>query len=200
MHLYFKYGGMMKNLKKLFILTVAFAFSSVFAQASDSTQYISNLSQAKPVEKRVYYGGELGVSGLFDGNYLSLSVRPFVGYRVTPELHAGVKLMYQYISDDRYTKNLTSNNYGASLFSRYFLVPQLYAHGELAGLSYERWRNINESERVTVPLLFLGAGYLQQIAPGVALNVEVLYDVLQDSNSPYESGDVQVSVGVWAGL
>jgi len=51
-----------------------------------------------------------------------------------------------------------------------------------------------------VPFLLLGGGLVQRISPRTALTVEVLFDVLQDDNSPYDSGEPFVSVGVGVGI
>jgi len=51
-----------------------------------------------------------------------------------------------------------------------------------------------------VPFLMLGGGYIQPISPTTSLFVEVLFDVLQDSNSPYDAWTPFVSVGISVGL
>jgi hypothetical protein len=142
---------------------------------------------------RVYYGGAVGFS--FWDDFLRLSVEPLVGYKLTPKLSVGGKLRYEYINDDRSAIEYDSHNFGGSVFSRYRLIPQLYAHAEFAYMSYDY-----PIERKEVPFLLVGGGYSQPMGPNAWLNAEVLVDVLQDDNSPYEDWEPILSVGVGVGF
>jgi len=141
----------------------------------------------------MYYGGTVGFS--FWDNYFRISLEPLVGYKLNPKLSVGGKVRYEYLNDSRGAVDYDSHNFGTSVFSRYRLVPQLYGHGELAVMSYDFIGG-----REAVPFLLLGGGYSQLMRPNVWLNFEVLWDVLNDKNSPYESGQPMVSVGVGVGF
>jgi hypothetical protein len=157
-----------------------------------------------PSESRWYYGGNIGFS--FWNDYFYLGVYPLVGYKVTPKLSLGAKVGYAYISDDRYEPlpALNTSNYGGSIFARYRLIPQLYFHTEYATWSYENVVNLTnagyDTEREWVPYLFLGGGFSQQLGPNTWAFVEVLFDVLQDENSPYEEWEPFISFGVGVGF
>ena len=161
-------------------------------------------SQPPAAENKWYYGGNIGFS--FWNDYFYLGVYPLVGYKVTPKLSLGAKVGYAYISDDRYdpAPALNTSNYGGSLFSRYRIIPQLYAHAEFAYWSYENAINITsqgyDTERVWVPYLLLGGGFSQNVGPNVWLFAEVLFDVINDENSPYESGQPFISFGAGVGF
>ena len=184
----------------IFLILMSFTMSGI---AQDDQTPPPPKKEEKP--SRVYYGGEIGVSF---GDYFSVSLRPLVGYAVTPKWSMGMKVMYQYVSDSQYSETLTSNNYGGSIFTRYRFIPQVYAHAEYAYLNYEQWTysflplpdGEYKSARVNVPFLLLGAGYLQPVGKGVALNFEVLFDVMNDPDSPYASGEPFISIGVWVGV
>nr|MCU0364988.1 hypothetical protein [Ignavibacteriaceae bacterium] len=141
-------------------------------------------------------------------DYFYLGVYPLVGYKVTPKLSLGAKIGYAYVSDDRYEPfpALKTSNYGGSIFSRYRIIPQLYAHAEFAYWSYESINSFNtlentyNTDRYWVPYLLLGGGFSQNVGPNVWLFAEVLFDVINDENSPYESGDPFVSFGVGVGF
>jgi hypothetical protein len=152
---------------------------------------------AQPKQKRVFYGGSIGMTF---GNYTRFSVQPLVGYQFTPKLSGGVKGIYEYVKDKRYTPDLTASNYGGSLFSRLRFIPNAYAHAEFAYVSYEFRTASGGSERTGVPFLYLGGGLVQRLSPNASAYVEVLFDVLQDSNSPYDNWQPFVSVGVMAGF
>jgi len=153
-----------------------------------------------------YYGGNIGFS--FWNDYFYLGVYPLVGYKVTPKLSLGAKIGYAYISDDRYepAPALNTSNYGGSLFSRFRIIPQIYLHAEFAYWSYEnessynREENTYTTERYWIPYLFLGGGLSQQLGPNTWAFVEVLFDVIQDDNSPYEEWEPFVSFGVGVGF
>jgi hypothetical protein len=154
-------------------------------------------SAAKKEPSKVYYGGTVGLNF---GSYFRISVTPLVGYKVHPKASIGVKVGYEYIEDKRYDQKLTASNYGGSVFTRYLVHPRVYAHAEFAYISYKyRISNI-ETEREWVPFILVGGGYMQPISPRTVLIVEVLVDVLQDENSPYEQWDPLISIGVGVGL
>lgn len=184
--------------------TAIFFCMSVLAQESDTTQVIQQqqkkMEQKKKQEKKtnnVYYGGSIGLSF---GNYFRIAVMPLVGYKINPKLSGGARIVLEYIEDKRYDPKLTSTNYGGSVFGRYRLIPQLYAHAEFAYLSYKYKISSVESDRTWVPYLLVGGGYIQPISPRAAAFVEVLVDVINDKNSPYERWNPWISVGVAAGF
>jgi hypothetical protein len=193
---------------KHLLLVLIFTFTSLsIAQSMDSTSAKEETKPetTKPVSKenRWYYGGNIGFS--FWNNYFYLGVYPMVGYKVTPQLSLGAKIGYAYISDNRYDPlpAINTSNYGASVFSRYRIIPQLYVHAEFAYWSYENAYLQNNSvvtERNWVPFLLLGGGVSQNVGPNVWLFAEVLFDVINDNNSPYESGHAFVSFGVGVGF
>jgi len=148
-------------------------------------------------ESNWYYGGTVGFN--FWSDYFYLIIEPMVGYKISPKFSVGGKIGYSYINYS--DVDLDTHNYGASIFSRYRLIPQIYLHGEFVYWSYETISGLNfETERSWVPFLLLGGGYVQNIGPNTSLYVEVLVDVLQDENSPYEDWDPFVSFGVGVGF
>jgi hypothetical protein len=190
-------------------LLTGFLFSSVYAEDNTLTESTTNPSQTTQppsAESKWYYGGNIGFS--FWNDYFYLGVYPLVGYKVTPILSLGAKVGYAYISDDRYEPfpALNTSNYGGSLFSRYRIIPQIYAHAEFAYWSYENISSFNtvnntyNTERYWVPYLLLGGGFSQNVGPNVWLFAEVLFDVINDENSPYESGEPFISFGAGVGF
>jgi hypothetical protein len=176
---------------------------NAFAQQTDTTAVLKTQppppppKQSAPIENRVYYGGIVGLSF---GDYFRISLEPYVGYKLTPKASVGGKIRYEYIEDKRYEEKLTSSNYGGSIFTRYRLIPQIYAHGEFAYMSYKYKISERESDRSWVPFLLLGGGLVQRAGARTSLYVEVLWDVLQDDNSPYDSSTPFVSIGVGVGF
>lgn len=181
------------------------------AQEADTTKTTNpeaqveqeEVKQEKPPKQKssfaskLYYGGNIGLSF---GSYTMIGVYPLVGYKLTPKLSLGVKLSYQYVSDSRYTQTYTTSNYGWSVFARYRLIPSLYVHAEYEMINYELYNYDGTSSREWVPFMLVGAGYSKSIGGKAFVNVQVLFDVLQDENSPYNNWDPFFSVGVGVGF
>ena len=194
----------MKKILVLILLPFCFLLADDKGESLDKeTKAIYNPFKPPAAQSKVYYGGNVGLS--FWNDYFYLGVFPLVGYKVTPKFSVGAKIGYAYISDRRYDPTFNSSNYGGSVFTRYRVIPQFYLHGEFVYFSYER-QNVNpislnlEKERVWVPFILLGGGFSQMISPNVWVFAEVLFDVLQDSNSPYKKWDPFISFGVGAGF
>ena len=186
---------------KKILFFIFITFSVAFAQQTDTIktstpQPPSRYESQQP--SKIYYGGGIGLN-LF-GDYFRISIEPMVGYKVAPKLSAGLKLMYEYVKDSRYAVPVTSNNYGASIFSRYRIIPQFYLHAEFAYYSYKYRTEHFEGDRDWVPFLLLGGGYSQQVGNNTWLYVQALWDVIQDDKSPYDASEPWISIGVSVGF
>ena len=196
---------------KIIILFVLFTVLVSYAQtANPDTTKPSQPTSPPEVQQsqpsKWYYGGTVGFN--FWGDYFYLSVNPLVGYQVSPKFSVGGKVQYAYINDQRYAGlELTSHNYGAGIFTRYRPIYQIYLHAEFDYASYEDYTIYDplvgdpyaESERNWVPFLLLGGGFVQHVGPNASVYVEVLFDVLQNENSPY-GWDPIISVGGGVGF
>lgn len=155
-------------------------------------------SPAAPKQpSKVYYGGSVTFGF---GDIFRIGVQPMVGYRVNPKFSVGGKVGYEYLRDKRFNETFSSHNYGFSGFGRYHFIPQAYAHGEFAAISYDYRTAVNESNREWVPFLFLGGGYRQAISARASAYVEVVFDVLESSKSPYDNWEPMISAGVGVGF
>lgn len=172
-----------------------------YMYGQDSTEvYQAPVEQQKKssnIKDKIYFGGNLGLSF---GSYTQIGIYPLVGYKITPKLSAGLKITYQYIQDKRYPETYTTSNYGGSLFTRFRIIPPLYFHAEFEMMNYKLYNSIGEWNRTWVPFLYLGAGYSQRLGGNTWLNIQVLFDVLQNSNSPYNRWEPFYSVGFGVGF
>jgi hypothetical protein len=184
----------MKRFVAAFILPLLLALPAA-GQQPDSTA--KEAPAAPPAQGNVFYGGTIGLSF---GSYFRVSLQPLVGYNFNKMFSGGLKLGYEYIQDSRSDPTVTWNNYGASVFGRLRFIPQAYLHAEFAYANYGAKTANHETERIWVPFIYLGAGYYHSLSRSTALFVEVLFDVLQDKNSPYEPWQPMISFGVVAGL
>lgn len=140
-----------------------------------------------------YFGGSVGLS--FYGDLISISIAPMFGYKLSPKASLGGRIGYEYYKDSGPEPDVTSNNFGAGVFSRYRFLPQFYGHAE-----FEYWSYDFGPGRFWVPYLLVGGGYSQPLSPNSQFMIEVLFDLLQDPDSPYESGEPRVNVGFGVGF
>jgi len=151
----------------------------------------------KPSEKKVYYGGYLSLSF---GSYTSIGVEPLLAYKLTPRYSVGTKLTYEYIHYKEGSYTYEESNYGFSLFTRLRVTQGLYTHFEYSSMNYKFYDDLGQSERKWVPFLFLGGGLSQPVSKNTWLNAQVLFDVLQNENSPYKDWAPFYSVGFGVGF
>jgi hypothetical protein len=180
--------------------------TAILSGQTDSTSNLtpepvsSAPQQSEP--SKVYLGGNVGIS--FWNDYFYLGLFPMIGYQFTNNFSAGIRVGYAYLNDDRYSPALKSDNYGGGVFTRYSIIPQIYAKAEFLYCSFERVATVTltnyTTERVAVPLLLLGAGYNHQISKSASVFFEVMFDLIQDSDSPFGSGDPLISVGAGFGI
>lgn len=182
-------------------VSTANEFENLQTQNNSTNQEEQSNSQAEKKSKfdksKLYYGGYLNLSF---GSYTRIGIEPLVGYKLTPKFSLGGKLSYNYVNDKRYDQEYSSNNYGFSVFSRYRVTSRLYGHAEFSSVNYEFFYTDGSSNREWVPFLFLGGGFSQPITKNSWLTAEVLFDVLQDENSPYKDWEPFFSIGVGVGF
>ncbi len=148
-----------------------------------------------PLSQRIYYGGSFTFS---IGSTTRIGIFPSVAYKITPKTSGGIGLSYEYV--DYEGPGRSGHNYGVSTFARYRILPQIYGHAEYRVSSYQLFTTPDDSRRTTVPFLLLGGGYVNQISPRTWAYVEILFDVLNDPNSPYPEGEPVGNIGVSVGF
>ncbi|TVR38904.1 MAG: hypothetical protein EA392_08520 [Cryomorphaceae bacterium] len=172
-----KPGGI--SIKLLLALSLMVAIQSTRAQGLFTSDELKNMS----FKERIYYGGMLGAGF---GTITSVQVAPVVGYRILPRWSAGVGAQYQFFQDNR-PPSYNTHVYGGNIHSRVFILENIFAHAEIEVLSFEGWDRTQDFKfhRMTVPHLFIGAGYFMPAGRRSGLALTVLYDLVQDLNSPY---------------
>ncbi|TLX77494.1 hypothetical protein E9993_02330 [Labilibacter sediminis] len=189
----------MKNLL-LLLICLCCIIGNTHAQTTNNENNQQESTKNKSFKDKLYTGGSFGLSGNFS-DYLSLRVSPIIGARISPKFYTGLGFEYIYTKDTRYSKDISSNDYGGRFFGQYNFVPQLFAHAEFAGYSYESFFITGDKAgRNFVPFIWLGGGYRQYIGKNSFISARLLFDVLQDKNSPYDAGEPVFSIGVGVGL
>jgi len=152
--------------------------------------------QGEVPRNRIIVGGGVGLQF---GTITLIDVSPILGYKVTERFVPGIGLTYQYYKDTRWVPEYETNIYGGSVFARYYLWQDLFAHAEYQILSYEKLINVyGEKERVNVPGLLVGGGYRQWIGNNFAATIVILFNLNETIDSPYQNPIFRI--GFQAGL
>jgi hypothetical protein len=194
----------MTHAMKRIVTVLILCTTSLMAVAQDYAQPSSQAATPRPSNNgmsfadRVYFGGNLGLSF---GTITSVQIEPLAGYILDDKrkLSVGAGLSYWYYRDDRFVPVYESDSYGYRLFSRYRILPPVYAHVEFSQLNFELFRIDGTTYRGWVPFLLVGGGYVAGIGGRSSITVQILWDVLQDVNSPY-GGQPFFSMGVGVGF
>ena len=190
----------MKRFILLFYLMalIPFANSQEVKTTEAPIQVEEQLPEKAPFKNKLYTGGNLGLTF---GTYTNIMIAPILGIRWSPKFSTELGVEYNYTKDNRYDSKYSYNQYGGRVNAQYFFIPQLFAHAEFAGLSMEQYNlNYNKKERNFVPFLYLGAGYRQYMSKRSYVSFRILFDVLNNENSPYSRGEPYFSVGFGVGI
>lgn len=168
----------------------------IYANAQVSVSSVDAVSTT-PEQPKIFWGGGIGLS-FGDVQYFELW--PMVGINVTPKLGTGVQLMYRYRKDTRYEQDLSTNDYGATLFGRYKVAGPLFLHAEYEYLNYEYYTNVSTGakDRDDFGSFLAGGGVSQQAGRNVSLYALALYNFSYDEpDSPYaDPWVIRFGVGV----
>lgn len=147
---------------------------------------------------RLIIGGSLGLAF---GDYTNINISPLVGYRISQLFAAGLAINAQYGSErfrDYYGNTGQRNQYsifGGGVWGRVYPLDFLfihiqpeYNHVNLKSTYYDTDPKTVVKDNYGVPSLLMGGGYTQPVGGGAAFSIMALYDVLQDSRSPYQNG------------
>lgn len=193
---------------RLFYYCIFFIFYNVnlYAQTDSTDQYVQSKQeeQAKAAAekqkkhdnftKRLKYGGSFGA---FFGQQTYVELSPKVGYEVNKRLTAGLGFNYIYFSVKDYGQKFVTHIYGPTVFAQYSLISGLFAYGEFNAYSVEAYSPVPpySSERIWIGSAPVGLGYYSGGQMG-GVYLSVLYDLINDPNSPYYNGGMPILLRV----
>lgn len=163
--------------------------STTDTTTSETASTITQEPQERaPWRDKVFFGGGGGLQ--FSNIATQIALMPSVGYRVTDKWQVGTTIIYQYTRWR--TLDINSHSYGFSPFTRYFVLPQIYAAAEYEQINYDIVYNDRTRDRRWVDRMLIGAGYFQGSGGRGGFHIGVFYDVFyngraNDENYPYES-------------
>ena len=158
--------------------------------------------------QRLVYGGGFGMQF---GNVTLLDFSPSVGYRVSDQLTLGTGISYKYNHIDQYTLDLNtgswydynSNVYGGSVWGRYYILKNIFAHAEIEQLRINyRFTSVSSTEPtmvkdgVDVTSVLVGGGYRQPLGGRVFFNILVLFNLNETDFSPYNNPIIRAGISV----
>ncbi len=170
---------------------------SIYIKLLIAFTIFSTSASAKSVFDKMYFGGNAGASF---GTVTQYSIQPYAAYKFTPQFSVGAKYIYNYLKDKRSTPSYETSNYGGSVFTRYRLFRPLYVHAEYQVLNTELHYTDGSEKRIWVPFFFVGGGYSHKLGKNAWLNMQILFDVMQDEDSPYGEWEPIFSIGIGFGF
>ena len=165
---------------------------------------MSNVTDTLPPKKKfdrskIYAGGNIG---LLFGTITVVDIYPIIGYRLTKDLSAGFGVTYQYFSDNRYNPNFSTSIYGGSVFARYVIVENLFAHSEYELINREfilidtSTGTIVDRSRRNVGSLLVGGGYRQRIGSNSYFVLMALWNLNESVYSLYPNPIIRMGVNI----
>jgi hypothetical protein len=149
---------------------------------------------------RLYFGGNFGLN--FGTGFTMVEASPLVGYKLTEKFSVGVGVTYIYYKQkiDFYNTTYTyeTSIYGGNIFARYFFLENIFAHAETGALNLDVPQPFYPYtlHREWVQNLLLGGGYRSMIGESASFVIMILYDVIDDPNSPYQNPIFRVGFGI----
>lgn len=163
----------MKQLSKIFILSMILVFAfqqDAFAQKRRKKKK-SKKDNTETFAQHLWYGGSfnLGFSSNSIEKLFQIGVSPMVGYKITPKFSLGPRASINYIDyrirSSGQVESAGFANYGIGAFSRYKIVPIIFAHVEYERENYGL-ADINNTggldvDRQSRNNTFVGLGYTE---------------------------------------
>ena len=138
----------------------------------------------------LYFGGGLGLQF---GTATLVEISPLVGYKITPKFSIGVSPTYKYYSYNYYGYGkIRTNVFGGSIFSRYFIFENVFAHVEYETLAYNTREPNQTAYMQQYDSFFVGGGYNQRIGGNSAMYILVLWNLNDTQYSPYSNPVIRV--------
>lgn len=186
------------------LLCIVFSLSA-FAQNDGTDSYVAPKTDAnadkrprkrpstKSFTDQLKYGGSFGA---YFGQTSYVELAPKVGYKVTDKLFAGVGFNYIYFSTKYYGQRFVSHIYGPSFFAQYVIYNGLFAYGEFNAYNIALQNPFTYAqERTWIGSAPVGLGFYSGGQLG-GVYLAVLYDLINNENSPYYNPNMPIILRV----
>ena len=191
------------KVKFLIVVLLNFCVASLVAQTVEDPS-VNDLK----FNQRLVFGGGFGLQF---GNVTLIDLSPTIGYRLTDQLTLGTGISYKYNRMKNYTQDLTSgrwydytgNVYGGSIWSRYYLLENIFAHAEIEQLQIDyKFTSVSTTtptpvkNNVGVTSVLVGGGYRQPIGNRVFFNILILFNLNETDFTPYNNPIIRAGISV----
>lgn len=182
----------------LAMLLMIFALPAAILAQEQPPPGPGDASPPPPPPKKMFFGGGIGF-GFGDVDWVDVS--PVVGVRLIPDLAAGVGLTYRYTKDSRYDQELTTSDFGASVFAQYTLFQNLFGMVEYEYLNYEYYDVDMRKTSDAYDSVLVGGGVFQPLGGHAQMVFSALYNLSYSEDDPGPYGSPWVfSAGVSVGF
>lgn len=157
------------------------------------TQNYLPLDDLEDEHRGMFLGGNLSFSG---NPTRTVGISPVFGLHIFPDFGIGLGADYYYAkrNEDKI------NSYGGRLFFQYHITKSFYAKSQFSYLNYNgTWLDTRYDSQL-VPYLFVGGGFQRPITSSAILELELLFDVLQDESSVFDAGQPIFNAGIMFAL
>lgn len=168
----------------------------MFLQTAHAQIEDGDLQKKTDFKSHLFFGGGFGLQF---GSVTLIELSPLVGYKVTPKLGIGLSPTYKYYSyrNSYYSSSRLENNvYGGSIFVRYMIFENIFAHAEYESLFYNIKVTGYPTDMRQYNSVLVGGGYRQQISANAAMNLMVLWNLNDTPDSPYTNPVIRVGFTV----
>lgn len=172
-----------------FLLIISSAYAQYENTSGNKETKKQEKKQTLQKQNRWFVGGMFGAGFSSYSSYVEVS--PLVGYKITPAFHVGARFnyiwnSYEFANGSR--ENL--HHFGVGGFGRYIIFRGLFAQVEYEALNFDYY-----DYREWINSLFIGGGYYQSIGRSFA-SFAILFNVLDNINSPYVNPIIRIGFGV----
>jgi hypothetical protein len=189
----------------LLLLTFSFSLSAqerVYNSSGKTNGYKQKKKKGGYDPAKLVLGG--GVNFAYSNVFANFGLSPRIGYKVTDFLAVGTGIGYQWVRwpYPYYVNNEVvfqqSHTIYPSLWTKCMIFDPFFiaADFEMNFMQLRSWQSYLDIPTntvyykpwrgfVTVPAALVGAGIKQSLGGRVSGTVELMYDVIQDENSPY---------------
>jgi hypothetical protein len=185
----------LSNKIDLFIGIVSFTLVMFYQPLSAQIEN-PNLRKEDSFKSHLFFGGGLGLQF---GYMTLIEISPLVGYKITPKFSVGVSPTYKYYHYNDYygpSLDLKTNVFGGSIFTRYSIFENVFAHVEYESLLYNTQVPGYPETRQQFNSFFVGGGYNQRISMNSAMYILVLWNLNDTPDSPYINPIIRVGFSV----
>jgi hypothetical protein len=178
----------MKNRTSSSSLLSAMLFTlllGLFVNPLNAQVNTEDFNQKGNFRSRLFFGGGFGLQV---GSVTLIELSPLVGYKVTPKFALGLSPTYKYYKYNDYygsSNDLSANVWGGSIFARYSIFQNVFAHVEYETLYYNTQLSGNPYYLRQYNSFFVGGGYNQQIGGNSAMYFLLLWNLNDTPESPY---------------